>query len=138
MRISQQSIVQQNKRNRALAFVAIILLEVVSAILNTIYHSDAKFLLFSVVITTICYVWLLLEYCRFDSRTRRYRFKFRDGIWIVMFAIIGVPLYFWRSRSRSEFFKHVGGLYLVTMPTVIQYVTSWALIAVLQAVGYYS
>lgn len=62
----------------------------------------------------------LYFWCHFDAQLRNFRIS-SVRVWIVLFAIIGVPLYFWRTRNRRRFFLNIGGLWLFLLPIFLSF-----------------
>jgi len=56
---------------------------------------------------------------------------------ILLIAIWGVPVYFWRTRSRSQFWRQLCGLWLF-VPIALGYYGGWyAMFAYLKSSGAY-
>ena len=53
--------------------------------------------------------WLYLWICH-DAQIRNFRISKTVKYLIILVALVGVPIYFWRSRSSREFWFNLGGL----------------------------
>jgi hypothetical protein len=80
----------------------------------------------------------MMLWCVYDGRIRGFHVS---GIWrwlIVLIGIVGVPFYFWQSRSHRECFRGVFGLFLFAAVAVPYYFVWYSLGYVLEKIGYYA
>ena len=68
MRINQQSTIQQNKRNRRLAFIGLIAVQVISAVLDIVFYERKQYHLFFTVAEGFFFLWLLLIWLRLIAK----------------------------------------------------------------------
>jgi len=80
----------------------------------------------------------IMLWCVYDGRMRGFHVS---GIWmclIFLIGIVGVPYYFWRSRSSRECRRSVFGLFLFAA-VAAPYYTAWlSLRYALEKIGYYT
>ena len=125
---------------RRLTFILLITFQIVFATLDVIFYYQKRFLFYSFTVNVFTYLILVLLWCSFDSGVRRGRLGIRsaEGCLIVLFGIIGIPAYFWRTRTPKEFFISLGGLFLYIIPTITYYLAYWVTVKVMQFLGYYA
>ena len=88
--------------------------------------------LFGLPLTIVVMLW-----CVYDGRVRGFHVS---GLWrclIVLMAIVGVPYYFWQSRSHRECCRNVFGVFLFAAVAVPYYVVWYSLRYALIKVGYF-
>lgn len=115
---SPKSITQQHKLYRRYAFIGLNLTMAVLAVLDMFILKGRLQGLLHNVIGKFINLFLLITWCRYDSFIHKYRLKFTDKLWIILFNYVGVPLYFWKTRSWKEFLKSWGGLHLIIVPAL--------------------
>ena len=80
----------------------------------------------------------VMLWCVYDGHIRSFHVS---GTWrwlIVLLGLIGVPYYFWHSRSHRECCRNVFGLFLFAAVVVPYYLAWWSLRYLLVKVGYYA
>ena len=93
------------------------------------------------LVSIACAVLLAIAvmlWCVYDGRIRGFHVS---GLWrwlIVLMGIVGVPYYFWQSRSRRECCRSVFGLFLFAAVAGPYYVAWYSLRYALEKVGYYA
>jgi hypothetical protein len=104
------------KRNRTLALLFLCLIEMVFGVCTVfIPIKDINTLSF---ISSILSLFMLYSWCHFDAQLRNFRIS-SIRVWIILFAIIVIPLYFWKTRTRREFLLNIGGLWLFLLPVTL-------------------
>ena len=79
----------------------------------------------------------VMLWCVYDGRIRGFHVS-RVWKWlIVLMGIVGVPYYFWQSRSHRECFRSIFGLFLFAAVAVPYYVSGYSLRYALEKIGYY-
>ena len=129
---------KQYKFYRRLTFILLITSQIVFGILDVIFYYKKGFLFFSFLVSVFTYLILVPLWCKFDSSVQKRRFRSTEGFSIIVIGIIGIPAYFWRTRTRKEFFISLGGLFLYIIPATTYYLAWLLTVKVLQLVGYYA
>ena len=125
----------KNKRNRALFLLAGI--AAIAGFTDAFGNNEGwlistiRLLLPLVAIITI-YYWLTL-----DARLLNYRIPKYIKYIIILFGIIGIPIYFWQTRKFKDFCFNLGGLWLYIFYLLIYYVFKVVVTSGLSATGYY-
>ena len=104
-------------------------------VLDVIFYQQKQFRGFSLIVSSLILIVLLLLWCSFDSAVRRRRFRFTEGLLIVIFGLVGIPAYFWKTRTRQEFFISLGGLFLYIIPAVTSFLAGLVTVKVMQILG---
>ena len=125
---------------RRLTFLLLIASQIVFGILDVIFYYQKEFLFVFLVVSVLINVILILLWCSFDSGVRRRRLglRFNEGFLIVLLGIIGIPAYFWKTRTRREFFISLAGLFLYIIPAIAYHLTWLGTVRVMQFLGYYA
>ncbi len=125
---------------RRLTFLLLITSQIVFGILDVIFYYQKEVLFFFLIVSVFISVILILLWCSFDSGVRRQRLglRFNEGFLIILFGIVGIPTYFWKTRTRREFFISLGGLFLYIIPAIAYHLTWWGTVRVMQFLGYYA
>jgi hypothetical protein len=104
------------KRNRNLALLFLCLIEIVFGVCTVfIPIKDIDTLSF---VSSMLSLFMLYSWCHFDAQLRNFRIS-SLRVWIILFAIIVIPLYFWKTRNRRQFLLNIGGLWLFLLPVAL-------------------
>ena len=120
------------KQNRNLALLCLCLIQIifgVCAVFILIKYIDTLGFISSILSLIMLYCW-----CHFDAQLRNFRIS-SIRAWIVLFAIIGIPLYFWKTRNRRQFLLNIGGLWLLLLPVALSLVAAFLTDLVLRMLG---
>ncbi len=138
MRISQDLIIKQAKSHRQLTFVGLIVFNIILGALDITFNYVNGFRAISFFAGAFIMAGLIVLWCKFDSKSRNARLKTTDAQLIFLFGMIGIPKYFWETRSRQKFLLAIGGLYLYIVPVIAYYISWFITGEILQRIGYYS
>ncbi len=88
---------------------------------------------FALIAICLIYFWIY-----YDAKARSFRNPKLIRYLIIFIGIIGVPIYFWRTRSWKNFCLNLGGLWLFMVYSLIYYGVFLVTALVLTKLGYYS
>ncbi len=125
----------ENKRNRYLFLLGIA--AAMAGSINTFTNNNGSLitifrLLISLIAISIIYFWII-----YDAKIRNYHIPKYIKYTIILFGIIGVPIYFWRSRSFKSFCLNLAGLWLFIYYFVIYYIFAVITAFFLFQIGYF-
>jgi hypothetical protein len=110
------------KQNRNLALLCLCLIQIVLGVCDgfipTKYIDTLGFIL-SILSLIMIYSW-----CHFDAQLRNFSIS-STRVWIILFTIIGIPLYFWKTRNRRQFLLNIGGFWLFLLPEALGLVAAF-------------
>lgn len=86
----------------------------------------------SIVAIIIIYCWVI-----YDAKLRNYRIPKYIKYIVILFSIIGVPIYFWQTRSFKDFCLNFAGLWLFIYHYFIYYLGVVITTFFLTRTGYY-
>ena len=89
-------------------------------------------LLMSLIAIAIIYYWIVYDAKLYDYRIPKY-LKYI----IILFAIVGIPLYFWQTRSFKAFCYNLAGIWLFIYYGFIYYICAVIMALLLSGWGYY-
>ncbi|HMJ90031.1 MAG TPA: hypothetical protein VK530_09455 [Candidatus Acidoferrum sp.] len=125
----------RRRRNAILALM--IGLAVISGAVDVIWYDHHLVCTVNHVIGTLVLSFLVMLWCVYDSRLRNFPLPSVFRLFILLVGLVGVPLYFCRSRGPKERLRSAFGLFLL-LAAVAPYYAGWYLtIFVLTAFGYY-
>lgn len=110
---------RKTKQNRNLTFLWLCLINVLSGVCEVLIprnYIDILNFISSILSLIMLYYW-----CHFDAQLHNFRIS-SIRVLIILFAIIGIPLYFWKTRTRKQFLLNIGGLWLFLLPVVLSLV----------------
>lgn len=118
----ESRILKRAKQNRDLIFYLLCLLQIVLGVLaNFIPENNSNaFELVSTILTII----LLYSWCHFDARLFGFSISHLKYL-IILLAIIGIPIYFWQTRTMRQFFLNIGGLWILLLPIILNYIAAY-------------
>ena len=125
----------KNKRNLTLFWlgIAALITGFINAFTNNIGLPITMVrLLMPLVAIAIIYYWII-----YDARLRNYRIPKYVKYIIILFGIIGVPIYFWQTRNFFQFCLNIGGFWLFIYYLLIYYVGIVVTTFGLSSLGYY-
>lgn len=108
------------KRDRCLVWLGII--AVIGGILDPFGDRVAAFQFISFLIAiALFYCWII-----YDGRMRGFTIPKYVKYIIALFGVIGIPIYFWQTRSFRQFCLQLGGLWLFIFHYIFYYVSATA------------
>ena len=123
------------KRNLSLLSLAIVaaLTGFIDAFSNNsgLAISILRLLMPLIAIVTI-YSWII-----FDAKLLNYRLPKYVKYIIILFGIIGVPIYFWQTRNLKKFCLNLGGLWMFIYYFIIYYICKIITVSGLSSLDYY-
>ena len=105
---SQDSI--KNKRNNSLYILG--LLAAIGGCLNAIFYDNNNILSLIGIIMPLLAIAAIYFWLIYDAKLRSYRIPKYVKFIIILFGIIGLPIYFWQTRNIKDFIINIGGLWL--------------------------
>ncbi len=93
---------------------------------------DIISILVSIVAIAIIYYWVI-----YDAKLRNYRIPKYVKYTIILFSIVGVPIYFWQTRSFSNFCLNLAGLWIFIYHYFVYYLGVVLMTFLLSSAGYY-
>ena len=115
---SQDSI--KNKRNNSLYILGF--LAAVGGCLNAIFYDNDNILSLIAIVMPLLAIASVYFWIIYDARLRNYRIPKYVKFIIILFGIIGVPIYFWQTRNVKGFIINIGGLWLFIYYYLIYYI----------------
>jgi hypothetical protein len=98
------------KRNRTLFLLG--LLGIISGFSNAVLYNQPQLLEYSSIVASLIAIAIIYYWIIYDAKVRNYRIPKYLKYLIILFSIVGVPIYFWQTRSFKNFFLNLGGLWL--------------------------
>ena len=89
-------------------------------------------ILMSFVAIAIIYYWII-----YDAKLHDYRIPKYLKYIIILFAIVGVPIYFWQTRNFKDFCYNIAGLWLFFYYGIIYYICVVITALLLSSLEYY-
>ncbi|MCC0179483.1 hypothetical protein I4641_21215 [Waterburya agarophytonicola K14] len=100
----------EQKRNKTLLFLG--LLGVASGFIDALLYDNQKLLEISSIVSSLIAIALIYFWIIYDAKIHRYRIPKYIKYLVILFSVIGVPIYFWKTRKFSNFILNIGGLWL--------------------------
>ncbi len=88
---------------------------------------------FALIAICLIYFWIY-----YDAQARSFKNPKLIRYLIILIGIIGVPVYFWKTRSLKNFCLNLGGLWLFMGYSLIYYGSFFVAALVFTKLGYYS
>ena len=88
---------------------------------------------FALIAICLIYFWIY-----YDAQARSFRNPKLIRYLIILIGIIGVPIYFWKTRNFNNFCLNLGGLWLFFAYSLIYYGSLFVATLVFSKLGYYS
>ena len=101
----------KKRRDRTLLFFG--LSAIVAGYLTVLFAQQENLLNLLSILMSISSICLLYYWVIYDARLRNYRIPKWIKYLIILITIIGLPIYFWRTRSIKDFCLNIGGYWLI-------------------------
>lgn len=128
---------EKNKSKRHQSLLLLGITAAITGIINSLTENNdllislVRLLMPLLAIATI-YYWII-----YDARLRSYRIPKYTKYIIILFGLIGVPIYFWQTRSLKDFWLNLAGLWLFIYYCFIYYISVVITAFFLVSIGYY-
>ena len=84
------------------ALVAIVGITVVTSLASWVYAGKELATSLTIILSVLATLFFLLSWCSADAKERNFDFTLGQKIFIILFALIGLPYYFFKSREAGK------------------------------------
>lgn len=84
------------------ALVAIVGISVVTSLASWVFVGNELATSLTLILSIVATLFFLLSWCSADAKERNFDFTLGQKIFIILFALIGLPYYFFKSRDSGK------------------------------------
>ena len=125
----------KHKRNKSLLLLGIT--AAITGIINSFTENNGLVisfirLLLPLIAIAIVYFWII-----YDAKMHQYSIPKYIKYIIILFGVIGIPIYFWKTRNFKDFCLNFAGLWLFIYYYFVFYIFAVITAFALASLGYY-
>ena len=98
--IEEQTLNYASEKRAAL--VAIAGISVVTSLASWVFAGNQLATSLIIILSVLATLFFILSWCSADSKERNFDFTLGQKIFIILFALIGLPYYFFKSRETGK------------------------------------
>ena len=117
--MNNKNLKEEFKKKRNNYLLGLCLLAAIGGCLNAFLYDRDRLVYTLGILNTLGAIILIYLWIIYDAKFRSYRIPQYIKYIIVLIGLIGVPMYFWRTRNTKDFWINIGGLWLFAVHSII-------------------
>ena len=98
--IEEQKLSYQSDKRAAL--VAIVGISVVASLASWVFAGNEVATSLTIILTVVATLFFIISWCSADAKQRNFDLTLGQKIFIILFALIGLPYYLFKSRDAGK------------------------------------
>jgi len=116
---------KETRSKRNITLFSLGTLAVFSGFSEALLYSNELLLKYSAIITSLIAIAIIYFWIIYDAKLHKYRIPKYIKYTVILFSIIGIPIYFWQTRNLKNFVLNIGGLWLFAFYRLLYLISAY-------------